>query len=496
MEEEAQASPLPHDVGGNHSVYGPIPDLDKPTKELLAWEQQCHCLFAVLASKKVIGTDELRRSIEALTPQQYASWTYYEKWSAGMASLLLEHKVITHSELQTALFGASPTISAEVEDAISSPENNETTLYKPGDSVRVGKFDKNGMEWKRPHIRTPGYVYGVAGTIERVCGRHADPSLLAFGLPSPAPVQLYRVRFRTQDIWPEQQQQQHAGKKKNDGDVVVEVEVYEHWLEPADTSMGHDFEGKDLFNHASGEGSDCQDHSHAHHHHHGHHHGHEDDEDDPHTHEARPLVEERAIQREGVPRPGKELFQALFGLLKDKDVVTSSEIRIMCEKMDTAEKQLDGATLVVNAWLDASFEERLLADASSAAQELGISTANANAPTVLTVVKNTPMTHNLIVCTLCSCYPSSLLGIAPSWYKSREYRARAVREPRRVLEEFGLTLETAKGIRVHDSTADHRYIVLPERPADTFGWSKEKLKSIITRDTMVGVAISTVDDSV
>jgi nitrile hydratase len=164
--------------------------------------------------------------------------------------------------------------------------------------------------------------------------------------------------------------------------------------------------------------------------------------------------------------------------------------------MDTAGKQLDGATLVLNAWLDADFEERLLADAPSAALELGISTANANAPTVLTVVKNTPTTHNLIVCTLCSCYPIPLLGLSPSWYKSREYRARSVREPRRVLEEFGLTLETAKGIRVHDSTADHRYIVLPERPADTFGWSKEKLKSIITRDTMVGVAISTVDDSV
>ena len=133
------------------------------------------------------------------------------------------------------------------------------------------------------------------------------------------------------------------------------------------------------------------------------------------------------------------------------------------------------------------FRQRLLEDAPSAASELGIATSNPNAPTVLTVVPNTPDAHNLVVCTLCSCYPSGLLGIAPSWYKSRLYRARAVREPRNVLASFGTRIHDKTAIRVHDSTADHRYLVLPERPAGTGHMTAEELKRLVTRDTMIGV---------
>ena len=168
------------------------------------------------------------------------------------------------------------------------------------------------------------------------------------------------------------------------------------------------------------------------------------------------------------------------------------EVRLMCERMDTAGKNLDGAALVLEAWLNPSFQKRLIDDPPSAAAELGISTSNPNAPTVLTVVPNTPETHNLVVCTLCSCYPSGLLGIAPSWYKSREYRARAVREPRKVLQEFGVTVPPNKQIRVHDSTADHRYLVLPERPPNTENLSREDLRAIITRDSMIGVSVPAV----
>ena len=107
------------------------------------------------------------------------------------------------------------------------------------------------------------------------------------------------------------------------------------------------------------------------------------------------------------------------------------------------------------------------------------------------MVQNTPTVHNLIVCTLCSCYPSGLLGVAPRWYKSREYRSRAVREPRVVLrDEFGLNVPDSKTIRVHDSTADHRYLVLPERPLGTDGWSEEDLRTLVSRDSMVGVAVA------
>lgn len=377
-----------------------------------------------------------------------------------MTILLLEHDIISHNELSSALFGSEAKMSNE-------------PRFQQGDAVRV-KRHASFVEWKRPHIRTPGYVYGISGIIERVCGRHGDPSFLAFGLEAPT-VQLYRVRFQQRDIWPEH----HAHN-----DDVVEVEVYEHWLESEDESDAPHYPEQVLSNH-SGKGNDCLLMTHHHHHH----------DDNNHVHEARPVVEERAIRREGPPRPGQELFQALFSLLLEKQVVTSEEVRLMCERMDTAGRNLDGATLVLEAWTSSSFQQRLLHDAPTAAAELGISTSNPNAPTVLTVVPNTPETHNLVVCTLCSCYPSGLLGIAPSWYKSREYRARAVREPRKVLAEFGLTLPTDKRIRVHDSTADHRYLVLPERPMGTEGWSYEELRALITRDTMIGVSVPTITET-
>ena len=257
-------------------------------------------------------------------------------------------------------------------------------------------------------------------------------------------------------------------------------------MENAAIYTGHSFEDDVLFNHSSGD--DCvidrtHDHSHSHHHHHHHKDG------DSHVHEPRPMVESRAIEREGPPTPKRELFQTLYNLLVKKGVVSSEEVRLMCEKMDTAAQKLDGASLVLKAWTDPKFEARLLSNAASAAAEIGINTSNPNAPTVLTVLKNTATIHNLVVCTLCSCYPSGLLGIAPSWYKSREYRSRAVREPRSVLKEFGVLLPCGTSIRVHDSTADHRYIVLPVRPEGTEHWAEEELRSLITRDTMIGVAL-------
>ena len=132
--------------------------------------------------------------------------------------------------------------------------------------------------------------------------------------------------------------------------------------------------------------------------------------------------------------------------------------------------------------------------AVTAALDVGITTSNPNAPTVLRVVANSATTHNLVVCTLCSCYPSALLGLSPAWYKSRNYRARAVREPRAVLSEFGLRLPASTRVVVHDSTADCRYLVIPLPPArlseaDIAGMSLEELRALVTRDSMIGVAV-------
>ncbi|HLJ65015.1 MAG TPA: nitrile hydratase subunit alpha [Stellaceae bacterium] len=174
---------------------------------------------------------------------------------------------------------------------------------------------------------------------------------------------------------------------------------------------------------------------------------------------------------------------AVRELLIEKGILTQEEIRRAVEAMD-ARGPVQGARLVARAWTDPAFKARLLADGSAAARELGLEIGALR----LIVVENTPRLHNLIVCTLCSCYPRMVLGLPPDWYKSRAYRSRAVREPRAVLREFGTELAPEVELRVHDSTADMRYLVLPHRPPATEGWSEERLAGLVTRDSMIGVA--------
>lgn len=171
-------------------------------------------------------------------------------------------------------------------------------------------------------------------------------------------------------------------------------------------------------------------------------------------------------------------------LLVEKGLLTEEQIRAEVENMRgrTPER---GAKVVARAWTDPAFKERLLKNGTKGCEELGL-----DVPALkLVVVENTPQVHNVIVCTLCSCYPRMLLGIPPDWYKSRAYRSRMVKEPRVVLAEFGLRLKEDIQVRVHDSTADMRYLVLPMRPAGTDGWSEERLAALVSRDSMIGVAL-------
>jgi nitrile hydratase len=147
-----------------------------------------------------------------------------------------------------------------------------------------------------------------------------------------------------------------------------------------------------------------------------------------------------------------------------------------------------GAHVVARAWVDDAFRERLLTDANAALDELGLSMSTGPVPVRLTVVPNTPTTHNVLVCTLCSCYPIALLGPSPSWYKSEAYRARVVREPRAVLAEFGLELPVATGIIVHDTSAESRHMVLPVRPEGTDGLAEDELAALVTREGLIGTA--------
>lgn len=175
--------------------------------------------------------------------------------------------------------------------------------------------------------------------------------------------------------------------------------------------------------------------------------------------------------------------KALESLAVEKGLIATETIDSWIEAYSEHIGPKRGAALVARSWVDAGFRERLLEDAGEAIKEFGFEGA-ANGH--LKAVENTKDTHNLIVCTLCSCYPISILGMSPSWYKSSEYRARAVREPRKVLEEFGVELSPNVGVRVWDSTAELRYIVIPQRPAGTEGWSEERLAAIVTRNSMIG----------
>jgi nitrile hydratase len=175
---------------------------------------------------------------------------------------------------------------------------------------------------------------------------------------------------------------------------------------------------------------------------------------------------------------------SLRELLVEKGVLTEAQVQATVEDIRSRGPER-GARVVARAWTDPAYKQRLLANGTAAAEELGL-----DVPALrLVVVENTPQTHNVIVCTLCSCYPRMLLGLPPDWYKSRPYRSRVVREPRTVLAEFGLRIADGVTIRVHDSTADMRYLVLPMRPTGTESWSEERLATIVSRDCMIGVAV-------
>jgi nitrile hydratase len=212
------------------------------------------------------------------------------------------------------------------------------------------------------------------------------------------------------------------------------------------------------------------------------HHHHDHDHDHPHVHGGADHHPHRPDADDTLTYC-RQLEIAVRELLIEKGHLTADEIRGAVERMDARGPHL-GAKVVARAWTDPAFKARLLADGSAGCRETGITFDTA---TRLIVVENTPDTHNVVVCTLCSCYPRMVLGMPPDWYKSRAYRSRAVREPRTVLREFGTVLPDNVTVRVHDSTADMRYLVLPMRPAGTEGWSEERLAALVSRDSMIGV---------
>ena len=180
----------------------------------------------------------------------------------------------------------------------------------------------------------------------------------------------------------------------------------------------------------------------------------------------------------------RRMQSAIEELLILKGVFTGADVEREVAAMERRTPER-GAKMVARAWVDPAYKARALENGSAAAEELGFAVG----PLRLIVLEDTPQVHNVIVCTLCSCYPRMLLGLPPEWYKSRNYRSRVVREPREVLQEFGTRIPDEVEIRVHDSTADMRYMVLPLRPAGTGNLSEEELARLVTRDSLIGVAL-------
>jgi nitrile hydratase len=189
------------------------------------------------------------------------------------------------------------------------------------------------------------------------------------------------------------------------------------------------------------------------------------------------------------PRPDSAVERratALEALLTERGLVSTDAIDAVVELYENDVGPQNGARVIARAWVDDRYRERLLAAATEAIAELGFGGAEGDN---MVVVENTAHVHNVIVCTLCSCYPWPVLGLPPNWYKSAPYRARVVAEPRAVLREFGLDLGDEVEIRVWDSSAEVRYLVLPQRPQGTDGWSEEQLAAIVTRNCMIGTAL-------
>ena len=359
--------------------------------------------------------------------------------------------------------------TADINMALGEPELSvgQRSLLV-GQEVRVKREDSR-VRWRKPHLRTPGYLFGAVGVVDRFLGCFPNPEEKAFSSNQEAGLQpLYLVAFKNRDLW--------EGMEVH-GDDGVTAEIYQPWLEIVDGKIDTNKDPKDtnVVRDIKVVSSKVD-------------HG-------DHVHDTRYETEAEALRRETVDDDpiGKKTCEVLLNILLEKKVLEISKIREVVEKMDNTGKMLLGQQLVVKAWTDPKFKQRLLADGNAAAEELGMVASNANAPTKFLVVENTTTTHHLIVCTLCSCYPSSILGMAPSWYKSRSYRARAIREPRKVLLEFGLSLAVEMSLVVHDSTADCRYMVLPRRPEETDGWGEEELMRIVTRDCMLGVAVPRVE---
>ncbi|KNC81677.1 hypothetical protein SARC_06007 [Sphaeroforma arctica JP610] len=446
-----------HDAGGScKEAYNQSIDLEEPPTAF--WERKVHAMFQLIAKRGLMTTDELRVGVESLEDEVYADATYYEKWASSITRQCIDRHIFAVTDLYQAM-------------GVDTSVTYIAPRFAVGDTVTV-KAEDFSTHWRKPHLRTPGYIFGARGEVIEVLGEYGTPELKALGSDYTLTQTLYKVRFNQAHIW-----KAYEGGAND----TLDADVYDMWLNDGTAADSHAH--VDLMKHSH---AHAHDDSEAHSHSHGDGDGHAHDHGD-HVHEQRSVVEQTAVDREGPLPPLAPLADTLEKVFIQKNIFTAEDLRKEIEVIDGYGQDYAGARLVVRAWKDEAFKQRLLTDSKAPMAEEGIPKEGEVLPARVIVVANTPTAHNVVVCTLCSCYPIALLGLSPPWYKSRSYRSRIVFEPRKVLKEFGTDIPKDVAIRVHDSTADVRYLVIPERPSGSENCTDEELLRLVTRDSMIGV---------
>mmetsp|Transcript_2071 Transcript_2071/g.3180 ORF Transcript_2071/g.3180 Transcript_2071/m.3180 type:complete len:493 (+) Transcript_2071:76-1554(+) len=438
-----QWSLRPFDVGGLSLEEDA--KLNTSENVLARWEIETHAMLVFLVREQKMKVDELRAGIESLDKKRYLEWGYYDKWAASIANIALGRGLLTEDELDQALGRES--IDSEA-------------IFKENDIVKV-KNDVNppASRWRKPHLRVPGYIFGSIGKIVQYRGKFQDPAFLAFRATAKEQP-LYTVKFTHNAL---------GWNQNENNNTTVCAEIFQEWLEPASETQL--------------EQANLQESSYS---------SIYTRQDDHHHHHSRYDTEKNAIEQQPIEMPGERLTSALLTALHNKGHLDLELFRHVVEAVENlaAPLQSDAIAprLVARAWKNPDFMSRLLIDAAAALKhDFDFDATNSTAPTKLVAVANTPQCHNLVVCTLCSCYPLSVLGLSPSWYKDVVYRARAVKQPRKLLKDsFGLHLPDDIQINVLDSTADLRYIVIPEPPPDSDIYSEVELAARVTRDSCIG----------
>ncbi|CAK9039784.1 unnamed protein product [Durusdinium trenchii] len=471
------------------SQPGSFDSRDEPLKH---WELQIHALVVVMISMEHVTSADLRG--ETCRLARYADWGYYGQWAVALAKVLLRNGLLSVSMLLPAL-GVSRTVSCKAQE------------FQVGQRVRVKRSlrGKPPSSWRRPHLPVPGTLDGACGEVAEILQPRSDPVFFIFcselGVQVPAEI-CYTVKFALADISPGHLESPNPPKGS------IRVEVFESWLQQDDqgekelqtleaksskssskgpkrrslkqslktlTQEMHDLHSELVSQRRQNKSLPAAKHSHL----------------------QRSEVEQAAIDKEGAETPGQRLTEALIEVLTSSGIMGKAALSKAMEVIDSLGMQPLGPRIVARAWSDEEFKRQLLDNANEAIQSLDSLNLEKDrfSHVKVKVVESTDAVHNLVVCTLCSCYPVSLLGLSPSWYKSQEYRLHAVERPRELLKEsFGLEIPPKVEIRVFDSNSDLRFFVLPRRPSNTEGWSEEELMNLVTRDSMIGVAMPTVPE--